>query len=130
MADHATPAATATSTTADAQRNGPAMPAIKPVGAAPPTTASNAYRPSAVATPSAPAPPTAGDVRAVNVTRYVATAPTGMAIPQPASSPATSDSVTGWSHGYRSWSRRASRRPAMSTGHVTFEAGAGRRLPP
>ena len=54
---------------------------MSPVSAAPPTTAISAYSPSALATPSAPAAPTRAEVRAVNVTRYVATAPTGMAMP-------------------------------------------------
>src|SRR5664280_2403279 len=122
MAETAIPMATATSAAAETQRNGPAMAAMTAVSAAPPTTASSAYSPSALATPSAAPAPTLDEVRAVSVTRYVATAPTGMAMPNPASSPATSDSVTA-AHAPRSpgaWSAAASRRsgrPQRSVGN-------------
>src|SRR5262249_35216618 len=87
-------AASARSTAAASQRSALATGATSRVRAVPPTTAADAYSPSAVATPMAADAPTRRDVRAVRLTRSAAMAPTGTAIPYPASSPATRPPIT------------------------------------
>ncbi|GGT49872.1 hypothetical protein GCM10010271_62660 [Streptomyces kurssanovii] len=65
-----------------------------PASAAPVNAAISAYRPSAVAVPMAPASPVRNDVCAESVRIMTVTAPTGMAIPKPASAPEIKMSFT------------------------------------
>ena len=77
--------------------------------AAPPTTATAAYPPSTVATPSAAAEPVRIEVRAVRATSSAPTAPIGMAMAQPVTRPASTTSSTlglWWAEGSRSATRK------------------------
>ena len=81
-------------TSADATRNQSAYGSSLAAIAAPPTTATAAYMPSTVATPSAAADPVRNEVRAVRATSSAPTAPIGMAMAQPVTRPAITTSST------------------------------------